>query len=205
MKQPQHTAGPAFAEARDKIAFYERQLEGPEKQRYDEFRKQQQKERDEQKEKTDQAKAALDEARKNPGKAELNYNTPGNVRAPQNRLLGKQAMDERKKLIDLALAQKKDKLHLLEKMNKERLATKKESRQQTRGENEQQPDKKSTFRENAHDATRRKTALSFERASRATPSKDAALARAFEKAREREVQDKNEHNKSNDHNNTRKM
>lgn len=162
MKQPEHLAGEAFKEARDKAAFLATQLTEAQKFQYETFVKAQEKEKEEQKQKAARAKAEFDQAKeKRPG-AVKNYDPPIKIKDPYLRQMALNAVAQHHKVATLTLTQLDDKLRFLKKLEEQRIALTKEAEQQKA---EQQQEKQAQFRDNAQRMTRSRASPEFARAA----------------------------------------
>lgn len=183
MKQPEHPAGPAFEQARDRIAFLENRLMEAQRDQYDEFVQKQKNEKEEQKRKAARAKAEYDQAKEKAPHLVKNYDPPIKIKDPYLRRMAIDAQAEHQKVTTLGHTQLEDKLRFLEKLDRQR-------------------EKQAEFQQDAQRISRSRAAPEFARA--ATPERqrktgqetnrptsreqDSALTRAFEKARQQQEQ-----------------
>jgi hypothetical protein len=213
MKQPDHLAGPAFKEARDKIAFLAAQLSEAEKAQYAAFLSKQEKDKDEQKRKAARLKAEYDQAKeKRPG-AVRNYDPPVKIKDPYLRKMAMDAEAEHYKVASLAITQLENRLRFLEKLEQGRNAQIKKA--------EQRQEKLAQDRDDTQRKTRGRASPEFSRAvaakerpqardqfaraatdskgkteSRTTakldPAKEEAVARAIARVKEKEKAEEKE-------------
>lgn len=169
MIDPERPVRPAFDRAREKTAFLESRLTETQREAYDRFLKDQEREKEEQKRKAERAKAAYDAAKEKAPRLVRNYDPPVRIRDPHLRRLAVIARSEHQKLTTLERSQAEDRVRKLETLDRQR-------------------DKQEKVRQAAPQVTRRRAGPEFTRAAEKQPqaqgqSRESALSRAFEKAR----------------------
>ena len=153
VKLPQDPLYPAFTDAAGRLAYLEQQLDGNEKDLYQEFRDQQKKERDDLNLKIERKRVELNEAREKSPHPVKTYDPPHKIKDPKCRRIALQLNDLHRDLAQQSDHQRKQRTDTLENLYE----------QQAKRHHKERPTQQ------------------FDKAAKETAQAEKALTRAFER------------------------